>query len=72
MWDNKKKPVFIILDEVDKAVQADMMVTIMNKIFDYTKKNKIITFVIAHSTEIKNNSKYTQKISLNKGIITIN
>lgn len=65
----KNEPSFILLDEVDKSVQADLMVVIMNNIFDYTKSKGIITFVIAHSTEIKEYSGYTKKITLKNGKI---
>lgn len=64
-----KKPAFILLDEVDKSVQEDMMVLIMNRIFDYAVKHDIITFVIAHSNEVKRIERYTQKITLENGRI---
>lgn len=64
-----KKPAFILLDEVDKSVQADMMILIMNSIFDYAVKHDIITFVIAHSSEVKNIDRYTQRLTLENGRI---
>lgn len=49
----KYKSKFITLDEVDKSIQSEMVVEIMNNIFDYMKSNQILTFVIAHNPDVK-------------------
>lgn len=58
----QNKPLLVIFDEIDKAVQAEEMVKIMKNIYRYVKQKKIITFVIAHSTEIKVMNAYDQTL----------
>lgn len=66
----KNKPLLVIFDEIDKAVQAEEMVKIMKNIFRYVKEQKIITFVIAHSTEIKVMNAYDQTLIFANGQVS--
>jgi ABC-type protease/lipase transport system fused ATPase/permease subunit len=65
----KNKPKFITLDEVDKAIQTELVINIMENIFKYTKLNNILVFVICHSTEVKNLDYWDQIILFRKGNI---
>lgn len=58
----------IVLDEVDKSIQAEMAVRIMKNIFAYCKKQNILCVITAHSTEVKNMI-YDQTIKFNDGFI---
>ena len=64
----KLKPQMIILDEVDTNIQPDMLVTIMTNIFKYCKDNKILTFIVGHTTEVSNMT-YDKIIRFNNGCI---
>ena len=65
------KPKFITLDEVDRAIQSELVVTIMQNIYDYARKNKILVFVICHSDKVKElRDTYDQTIKFDQGIIT--
>ena len=66
-----KKPKFVMLDEVDKAVQSEEMVRIMTNIYDFTKQNNIIVFIIAHSTEVKDMKDYDTIIKFVDGTMNI-
>lgn len=61
----KTIPKIIVLDEIDKAVQASMAIKILGNIFNYCRENKIICVVAAHSTEIKQ-LEYDQVIKFKK------
>ena len=63
------KPKFITLDEVDKAIQTELVVKIMENIFKYTKLHNILVFIICHSSEVKNLDYYDQIIYFVKGNI---
>lgn len=65
----KYQPKIVILDEIDKSIQANLAVKIMLDIFDYCRQNKIICLVAAHSTEVKNMG-YDLILHFNKGEIT--
>jgi ABC-type multidrug transport system fused ATPase/permease subunit len=65
------KPKYITLDEVDKSIQSEMVVEIMSNIFEYTKKNNILTFIIAHNPDVKKMKLYDQVIKFTNGIISI-
>lgn len=62
---------FVTLDEVDKSIQVDSVVNIMKNIFEYTKTNNILVFVICHSSEVKALDVYDQVINFDQGIISI-
>ena len=66
----KNKPKFITLHEVDKSIQTELVVNIMENIFSYTKLHDILVFVICHSSEVKKLNHYDQIISFVKGNIT--
>lgn len=59
----------VILDEIDKAVQADTMVKIMNNIFNYIRSNNMTCIVVAHTTEVKNMT-YDQIFKFDQGEIS--
>lgn len=63
-------PKMIVLDEIDKSIQADMAVDILKAIYSYCKENSIICLVAAHSTEVKN-MEYDLVIKFNLGQISI-
>lgn len=63
-------PKMIVLDEIDKSIQADMAVDILKSIYSYCKENDIICLVAAHSTEVKN-MEYDLVIKFNLGQISI-
>ena len=66
----KKQPKILVLDEIDKQIQAKQAVKIMMKIFDLCQQNHILCLVIAHSTEVQNLN-YDQTISFNHGQISL-
>lgn len=66
----KNKPKFVILDEIDKAIQPELMVKVMTEIYNYAKINGIIVFVVGHHTEIKNMS-YDAVLEFNKGEVNL-
>ena len=63
------KPKYITLDEVDKSIQSEMVVEIMSNIFDYTRTNNIIAFVIAHNPDVKKMD-FDQVIKFTNGVIS--
>lgn len=64
------KPKFITLDEVDRAIQSELVVAIMQNIYNYARENKILVFVICHNPDVKKLAEYDQTIRFDKGIIT--
>ncbi len=68
-WLLKTKPSMIVLDEIDRAVQADMAIKIMSTIYAYCRENKIICIISAHLTEVKNMN-YDMMINCENGVIT--
>ena len=63
-----RKPIFITLDEVDKAIQSELVVPIMQNIYKYTRENNILTFVTCHNSDVKKLSEYDQVINFVKGV----
>ena len=63
------KPKFITLDEVDRAIQSELVVDIMKNIYRYTRENNILVFVICHNPDVKKLDVYDQTIRFVKGII---
>jgi ABC-type iron transport system FetAB ATPase subunit len=63
-----RKPIFITLDEVDKAIQSELVVPIMQNIYRYTRENNILLFVICHNPDVKKLSEYDQVIDFVNGI----
>ena len=63
-----RKPIFITLDEVDKAIQSELVVPIMQNIYKYTRENNILLFVICHNPDMKKLSEYDQVIEFVNGI----
>jgi len=65
----KNHPKMVILDEIDKSIQASTAVEILTDIHDYCKSNGIICLVVAHSTEVKNMA-YDLVLHFDNGIIS--
>lgn len=65
----KDSPLMVTLDEIDKAIQSEMVVEILNNIYDYCRNNKILCFVVAHSTEVKK-MKYDMEINFENGVMS--
>jgi zinc transport system ATP-binding protein len=63
-------PSVVILDEIDKSVQAVLAELIMNNIFSFCRTNKILCLVTAHSTEVKQMA-YDLCLEFKQGTITI-
>jgi ABC-type multidrug transport system fused ATPase/permease subunit len=63
-----RKPKMITLDEVDKAIQSEMVVQIMQNIYRYTRENNILTFVICHNPDVKKLTDYNQVINFVNGV----
>jgi ABC-type bacteriocin/lantibiotic exporter with double-glycine peptidase domain len=63
------KPKFITLDEVDRAIQSELVVDIMKNIYKYARKNNILVFVICHNPDVKKLVEYDQTIRFVKGMI---
>ena len=63
------KPKFITLDEVDRAIQSELVVDIMKNIYKYARKNNILVFVICHNPDVKKLDEYNQTIRFVKGMI---
>ena len=63
-----RKPMFITLDEVDKAIQSELVVPIMQNIYKYTRENNILLFVICHNPDVKKLQEYDQVIDFINGI----
>jgi len=59
----------VILDEIDKAVQADMAVKIMHNVFNFASQRRMICLVVAHTTEVKQ-MQYDQVLHFNAGVVT--
>ena len=64
------KPKMITLDEVDKAIQADLVCEIMTNIFTFTREHQILVFVICHSPDVQRLETYDQVLNMTKGLIT--
>jgi ABC-type lipoprotein export system ATPase subunit len=64
------QPSIVILDEIDRSIQANMAVSIMNGIHNYCRQNNIICIVSAHLTEVKQLN-YDLILNCNKGIVTV-
>jgi ABC-type bacteriocin/lantibiotic exporter with double-glycine peptidase domain len=61
---------YIILDEIDKAIQPELGVEIMRRIIKLCKKLGCMIFVVAHTTEVKQMDCYNVKLHFNgDGII---
>jgi ABC-type bacteriocin/lantibiotic exporter with double-glycine peptidase domain len=63
-----RKPIFITLDEVDKAIQSELVVPIMQNIYRYTRENNILLFVICHNPDVKKLQEYDQVINFVNGM----
>lgn len=63
------KPKFITLDEIDRAIQSELVVDIMKNIYKYTRENNILVFVICHNPDVKKLDDYNQTIRFVKGVI---
>jgi ABC-type bacteriocin/lantibiotic exporter with double-glycine peptidase domain len=63
------KPKFITLDEIDRAIQSELVVDIMKNIYKYTRENNILVFVICHNPDVKKLDDYNQTIQFVKGVI---
>lgn len=63
-----RQPKMITLDEVDKAIQSELVVQIMQNIYRYTRENNILTFVICHNPDVKKLSEYDQVINFVNGV----
>ena len=75
------KPKILTLDEVDKAIQSELVCEIMKNIFKYTQDNNILLFVICHNRDVKELkyyndvlhkefSYYSKKLNFTNGVIT--
>jgi ABC-type multidrug transport system fused ATPase/permease subunit len=64
------KPKIITLDEVDKAIQANLVTQIMSNIYSFTKSNNILVFVICHSPDVQQLNVYDKILSFNQGKIS--
>ena len=64
-------PKIVTLDEVDKAIQSELVVGIMTNIYKYARINQILMFVICHNSDVKKLDEYDQLIKFNKGVISL-
>jgi len=64
------RPKFITLDEVDRAIQSEMVVDIMRNIYKYTRENNILVFMICHNPDVKKMTDYDQTIRFIYGMIS--
>jgi ABC-type bacteriocin/lantibiotic exporter with double-glycine peptidase domain len=62
-------PKIVTLDEVDKAIQSELVVGIMQNIYKYARTNNILMFVICHNSDVGKLNEYDQLINFNKGVI---
>ena len=65
----KNQPQIVTLDEIDKAIQANVVTKIMENIYNYCNKNKILLFVICHSTEVKEMKYYNKTLKFENGLV---
>ena len=63
------KPKIVTLDEVDKAVQTDIITQIMTNIYSFTRSNKILVFSICHSPDVQRLNEYDQVLRFVNGSI---
>ena len=64
----KEKPKIVIFDEIDKSINEDLLMTMMTSIYDYCRRNNILTFIVAHSSIVKK-MEYDQIITFQNGKI---
>lgn len=64
-------PRIITLDEVDKAIQSELVINIMKNIYRYAKTNNILMFVICHNSDVKNLNEYDQIVNFTNGVISL-
>ncbi len=57
-------------DEHDKCIETTLLVEISNKIYQYCKEKNVLTFIVAHSTEVKEMT-YDQNIYFDEGNISL-
>ena len=62
------QPRLLILDEIDKAFQADLAVEILGDIMAYCREKRIICMIAGHSTEVKS-MKYDLKFHFENGVV---
>ena len=65
-----KKPAFITFDEVDRAIQSELVVSIMKNIYAYTREHNILVFVICHNQDVKAMNEYDKTIRFTNGIVS--
>jgi ABC-type bacteriocin/lantibiotic exporter with double-glycine peptidase domain len=65
----KNQPQIVTLDEIDKAIQANVVTKIMENIYNYCKTHQILLFVICHSTEVKEMKYYDKTLKFVNGIV---
>lgn len=63
------KPSILILDEIDKSVQKDLVMKIMNNIFKYCRENTICCIVVAHNSKVQK-MKFDSVITCKNGKVT--
>jgi ABC-type multidrug transport system fused ATPase/permease subunit len=68
----KTCPKIVTLDEVDKAIQSELVVGIMKNIYRYARTNNILMFVICHNSDVAKLDEYDQIIRFDKGVISLN
>lgn len=64
-------PKIITLDEVDKAIQSELVVNIMLNIFKYARLHNILMFVICHNSDVKKLNEYDQIINFTNGTVSL-
>jgi ABC-type multidrug transport system fused ATPase/permease subunit len=64
-------PKIVTLDEVDKAIQSELVVDIMLNIYKYARNTNTLMFVICHNSDVKKLDEYDQIINFTKGLISL-